>query len=173
MAAIQFGHLKLLRRRCASAPASYFDVTCLNCLGYSLQLTRNLESDLVESESLTAQWTSDVLSVVAEVICLTVDWVLPSSVQAKLFLESQNGTVWNRSVFTSGSVSGDRIRGGFQVTVDRDASKIQLTVYFNANATIKNIRLEFGPCHENGNHTWKTVNIQERLQKALASLSHP
>ena len=126
-----------------------------------------MESDLVESESLTAQWTSDVLSVVAEVICLTVDWVLPSSVQAKLFLESQNGTVWNRSVFTSGSVSGDRIRGGFQVTVDRDASQIQLTVYFNENATINNIRFEFGPCHENGNRKTKTFNTLKNVQIEL------
>src|SRR5688572_3197391 len=116
-----------------------------------------MKSDLKESDSLTAQWTSDVLSVAAEIVCLKVDLVLPSSVQAKFFQESKNGTVWNQTVFTSGSVTDDRIRGEFQVTIDRNASRIQLSVYFSENATINNISFEFGPCHENGNHNTITV----------------
>ena len=121
------------------------------CSGYSLQLVRNSESDLTDSDNLTAQWTSDVQSVADTIVCLAVDLVLPSMVQARLFQESQNGTSWNRNVFISGSVTDDRIRGEFQMSLDRDAARIQIALFFNENATINNISLEFGSCHQNSN----------------------
>jgi len=125
---------------------------CIWSLGYSLQLTRNPESDLTASDNLTSQWTSDVLSVADTIVCIAVDLVLPSLVQAKLFQESQNGTRWNQSVFISGSVTDERIRGEFQMSLNRDASRIQIALFFNENATIRNISLEFGSCHRNGYH---------------------
>src|SRR6218665_2005070 len=99
---------------------------------------------------MTSQWTSDVLSVADTVVCLAVDLVLPSLVQAKLFQESHNGTGWNQSVFISGSVTDERIRGEIQMQLDRDASEIQIALFFSVNATINNISLQFGSCHRNG-----------------------
>src|SRR2546428_530459 len=106
----------------SNQPCSYF---LLCCLGYSLQLTRSVESDLKQS----AGWTSDVISVSGGIFCLAVDLVLLSDVQAKLFEKSLNGTVSARYVFTSEGITDGRIRGEFQVPIDRDASQIQLSVF--------------------------------------------
>ena len=131
--------------------STHSGVNFLLCsLGYSLLLVRNSGSYLTDSDNLTSQWTSDVFSVADTSVCLAVDLVLPSLVQAKLFQVSLNGTGWNQSVFLSGSVTDERIRGVIQMSLDSDASQIQIALFFNENATIHNISLEFGSCHRNG-----------------------
>ena len=116
--------------------------------GYSLLVVRNSESFLKDTDNLTSQWTSDVLGVTDTVVCLAVDLVPSSLLQAKLFQGSHNGTVWNQIVFVSGT--DDRIRGEFEMPLDRDASEMQIALFFSENATIHNISLQFGSCRRNG-----------------------
>lgn len=124
-------------------------------LGYSLLLTRDPKSYIVQSDNFTAQWISDLFLVQefsSQRLCLSFHLETATNIQVIHYEETRNGTATKKVVFLTGTNTSEAesAQGRFELLLKNDTYKTQIIVQVSENTTIHDVKIDFNFCQRSG-----------------------